>query len=98
MKRVIRDKTSYQQLQRASAILTVVDDLFDCKPVFKRLHTDTAKIEAQMDKWALRFYLALTRHLGLEAAKSATNGDTCCPETAASVDQLYLRILNYLNN
>jgi hypothetical protein len=43
--------------------MTVMDDIFEVRPYFKKLHSEEDLIKRQLDKLLLRFYLKLTHRV-----------------------------------
>ena len=97
MKRMLRDSVQVKHLQKAIAILTVIDDIFDCKPVFKKIHNEQAKIEMQMDKWMLKFYLRLHENTTLDALAATEEGGSFTQERQVEALRLYHRLIGMLN-
>lgn len=42
---MLKSSNDFATLQRMVTVMTIVDDIFEVKPFFKKIHTDTVKIE-----------------------------------------------------
>ena len=73
-------------------VMTIIDDIFDVRPIFKKRKTLQKDIELQIDKLMIKFYMRLEEHIRERNGEIEENSKILEGEREEEGKRLYLRI------